>query len=349
MLRALPIRIEPVPGETCDGYIGRLAAAHQLEILDIHRVLQHHLGRHDWNSKDTRLPAALAQLAGLPAQTLLYSFGEHGMWVRCGHQTWNPKKCERCHRFDAPHAACAICAGGMPTLTVARSGPLCTRHDRWAFRGLHAAIPGPDDYEHAELLLTTTLWERGVTLHTGEINLAAALVRAWNHGNTQPSRPDTRSRLLGIESPYSYEEVLLCAYPEVIRVAMLLTDRNFITPLLDTAVSALRQADVFIDAIVHACGGQSNDTLIELARAVIGYAHRSVLYAAGLRRTPQTKQLACPMDRALIVAAGRKRACLLRHANPRRVRDTGLIRTGGAPRPRVTRNRPLETDELALP
>lgn len=349
MLRVLPISVEPVPGETCDGFIGRLAATHRLDTLDIQRQLTREIGRAGWNSNDPRLPAALAQLSGRPVQTFLPSFSEHGLWVRCGHRTWNPKKCERCHRFDAPRDACIICAAGMQTLTVARGGPFCTRHNQWTFRGLRATIPEIDGYEQAEQELETTLWERGVTVHTGEINLAAALVLSWINGNITPSHLDARSRLLGVESPRSYEEVLLCAYPEVIRATTLITDRRFITPLLDTAVSALQQAERFAAAISRTCGGPHNANILNLARAVVGYAHRSILYAAGLRRTPRAQQLACPMDRALIVAAGRKHACLLRHANPRRIRDTGRIRTDGTPRPRATRNRPLEPDELALP
>lgn len=349
MLRVLPISFEPVPGETCDAYIDRLAAAHRLEILDIHRELMRDIGRVGWNSKDPRLPAALAQLAGVSVQLVKPTFSEHGMWVRCGHQAWGPRKCERCERFDVPRAACIICAGGMQTLTVACGGPFCTRHRQWTFRGLRATIPELDDYEQAELVFRTVLWERGVTLHTGEINLAAAFVRAWNDGTTEWSAPDARSRLLGLESPRSYEEVLLSAYPEVIRVAVLITKRRFVTPLLDTAVSALRQADRLAVAIAQACGGQANNLLLDFARAVIGHAHHSMLYAAGLRRTPRAQHVACPMARALIVAAGRKRACLLRHSTPRQIRGTGQIRTDGTPRPRTTRNRPLEPDELALP
>lgn len=349
MLRALPILIEPVAGETCDGYINRLAAAHLLEILDIRRELIRHLCRRGWNGNDPRLPEALAQFAGLSPHALTPSFEEHGMWVRCGHPTWSPKKCERCRRFDTPRAACALCAGGMRTLTIARGGAYCTQHAHWSFRDLHATTPDTDEYAQAELELRTTLWERGVTLHTGEVNLAAALVRAWNDGTPAPGRLHDRSEIFGLASPRSYEEVLLCAYPDVIRVATLITTRRVITPLLDTAVSALTQADRFTAAIAATCGGHPNEGLRQLARAVIGYAHRSVHYAAGLRRTPQTKNLACPMNRALIVAAGRQRACLLRHATPAQIRDTGWKRTGGAPRPRATRNRPLQPDELALP
>ncbi|MGO2683388.1 hypothetical protein [Microbacterium sp.] len=349
MLRTLPILIEPVAGEICDGYIDRLAATHLLDVPDIRRELIRHIGRQGWNSSDSRLPDALAQLAGLPLHALTPSFEEHGMWVRCGHPAWSPKKCARCRRFDTPRTACTLCAGGLPTLTIARGGAYCTRHAQWSFRDLHATIPETDEYEWAERQVKTTLWERGVTLHTGEINLAAALVRAWNDGTPEPCPLHTRSERFGLASPRSYEETLLCAYPDVIRVATLITTRRVITPLLDTAVSALTQADRFTVAVAAACGGHPNEGLRMLARAIVGYAHRSVHYAAGLRRTPQTKNLACPMNRALIVAAGRQRACLLRHATPAQIRDTGWKRTGGAPRPRATRNRPLQPDELALP
>lgn len=142
---------------------------------------------------------------------------------------------------------------------------------------------------------------------------------------------------------------MLCAYPEVVRVVEVAMSPRILRGVLQVSRSALPQIDGFANVIASVLGATVNERLHDWAGGVIGHAHRAALYAAGLRRTKSAKNALCPQDRALIVASGTQRACLLRHVSPR-ILD-GLMRghTEGTSRLSVTRRYPLEPDELALP
>lgn len=346
-LRTLPIRLEPIEGETVDRFTKRLAQAHRCDERDIRRIVLDHLGRSWWPVADPRVVDLIEDLADLPSGTLRPDFEKHGMWVRCGHRSWRPEKCAKCARFAEPRTACLQCSGGLPTTTIARGGALCLTHHHWAHRALHADVAGMPGYESAELLLRSQLWKRGVALHTGELNLAAAFIRTWHQGSETPSVIDHRMARFGVQHLDDYEKVLLCAYPEIIRLTCLLTTPRTITPVLDVTVSALTQVERLVPAVGNAIGGDPNDALLAFAVSVVGQAHRAMLYMYGLRSSKQVKYQRCPLNRALIVAAHRQRACLLRHANPRALPDIAGATGQAAPRSRVIRGWPFGDDELA--
>ena len=348
-LRTLPIRLELVEGETVDGFTKRLAQAHECEERDIRRIVLENLGRSWWPVADPRVVDLIENLADLPRGALRPGFEKDGMWVRCGHRIWRPEKCSKCARFAAPRTACLECSAGLATTTIARGGALCLTHHHWAYRALHADVAGVPGYESAELLLRSQLWKRGVALHTGEVNLAAAFVRAWHEGAGTPSVIDDRMARSGVQHLDTYEEVLLCAYPEVIRLACLLTTPRTITPVLDVTVSALTQADRLVPAVGNAIGGEPNDALRAFTVGVVGHTHRAMLYMYGLRSSKQVKHQRCPLNRALMAAAHRQRACLLRHANPKGLPDIAGKTGQALPRSRVIRNWAFEIDEQALP
>lgn len=145
------------------------------------------------------------------------------MRVRCGHHSWRPEKCQKCRRFAQPRSVCRTCSRGLETATVARGGALCLTHGQWTFRGLRADVCGLPEYAQAEQLLRSRLWTRGVALHTGEINLAAAFVKAWSAVAGSQNAIAARMEKLNVDALDTYEETLLCAYPEVVRVACVLT------------------------------------------------------------------------------------------------------------------------------
>ncbi|TGY33476.1 hypothetical protein E5344_14265 [Microbacterium laevaniformans] len=347
-LRTLPIRLELIEGETVDGFTKRLAQAHQCEERDIRRIVLDHLGRNWWPVADHSVVDLIEHLADLPRGALRPNFETDGMWVRCGHRSWRPEKCSRCTRFAEPRTACLECSGGLATTTIARGGALCLTHHHWAYRAMHADVVGLADYENAELLLRSQLWKRGVALHTGELNLAAAFVRAWHEGSESPSVIDDRMARIGIPHLDTYENALLCAYPEIIRLARVLTNPRTITPILDVTTSALTQADRLLPAVAKAIGEEPNDALRTFTISAVGCAHRAMLYMYGLRSSKQVKHQRCPLNRALIAAAHRQRACLLRHANPRLLPDIAGKTGQAAPRSRVIRNWGFEPDPLAL-
>ncbi|GGD88275.1 TniQ family protein [Microbacterium murale] len=347
-MRTLPIYVEPVPAETISGYIGRLAESHCLEVGEIRRALIREAGRSTWSDSDPRVAVALARLCGLPDDALEVSFEEHGMWTRCGHPRWVPQKCWRCRTLAEPHAACAECAGGFTTTTRARTGPLCLMHSRWTLRGLAVKLPAGTYMSQAERNLRGPLWERGIAIHTGEFNLAAAAILAWAQGNDGGTFLEERAQRFGLAGPASFEEVMLCGYPEVVRIVEVAMSPRILRGVLQVSRSALPQIDGFANVIANTLGATVNDSLHDWAGAVIGHAHRAVLYAAGLRRTKSAKNALCPQDRALIVASGTKRACLLRHVSPRILDGLRRGHTEGTSRLSVTRRFPLEPDELAL-
>lgn len=335
--RTLPIRLELIEGETAEGFTKRLAQAHRCEERDIRRIVLEHLGRSWWPVADQRVVEVIEHLADLPRDSLRPNFEKDGMWVRCGHRSWSPAKCARCARFAEPRTACLECSGGLATTTVARGGALCLTHHQWAHRALHAETTGHADYENAELLLRSQLWTRGVALHTGELNLAAAFVHAWHQGSDGSSSIGDRMTRFGVQRLDTYESALMRAYPEVIRLACLLTTPRMITPVLNVRASALTQADRLVPALGNAIGREPNDALRAFTVSVVGHAHRSMLYMYGLRSSKQVKHQRCPLNRALIVAAHRQRACLLRHANPRALADIAGKTGQAAPRSRVIR------------
>lgn len=348
-LRTLPIRLKLIEGETVDGFTKRLAQVHQCEERDIRRIILDHLGRNWWPVADQRVVDLIEHLADLPRDALRPNFEIDGMWVRCGHRSWRPEKCAKCARFAEPRTACLDCSGGLATTTIARGGALCLTHHRWAYRALQADTTGLADYENAELLLRSQLWTRGVALHTGELNLAAAFVRVWHQGSGSPSVIDDRMARFTIQQLDTYEKVLLIAYPEIIRLACMLANPRTITPILNVTTSALTQADHLLRVVAKTIGGAPNDALRAFTMSVVGHAHRSMLYMYGLRSSKQVKHQRCPLNRALMAAAHRQRACLLRHANPRTLIDIAGKTGQAAPRSRVIRNWSLETDALALP
>lgn len=348
-LRTLPIGLELIEGETVDGFTKRLAQAHQCEERDIHRIVLEHLGRNWWPVADQRVAEVIERLADLPRDSLRRNFEKNGMWVRCGHRSWRPSKCARCARFAEPRTACLECSGGLATTTIARGGALCLTHHQWAYRALRVDVTGLLGYERAELLLRSQLWKRGVALQTGELNLAAAFVRASREGSESPSVIDDRMVRFGIQHLDTYEKLLMSAYPEIIRLACMLTNPRTITPILNVTTSALTQADHLLPVVAQAIGDAPNDALRDFTVNVVGYAHRAMLYMYGLRSSKQVKHQRCPHNRALMVAAIRQRACLLRHANPRALADIAGKTGQAAPRSRVIRNWSLQSDALALP
>lgn len=346
--RALPIRLEPIEGETVEGFTKRLAQVHHCDERDIRRIVLDRLGRSWWPVADRRVVEIIEQLADLPRGALRPDFEKDGMWVRCGHRTWRPAKCARCARFTEPRTACLECSGGLATTTIARGGALCLTHHRWAYRALHADVDGMPGYESAELLLRSQLWKRGVALHTGELNLAAAFIHAWHQGSEGPSPIRDRMARIGIPHLDTYENALLCAYPEITRLACVLTSPRTITPILDVTTSALTQADHLLPVVAKAIGDAPNDALRVFTVSVVGYAHRAMLYMYGLRSSKQVKHQRCPLNRALLVAAHWQRACLLRHASPRALADIAGKTGQAAPRGRIIRNWLPIADELAM-
>lgn len=229
-------------------------------------------------------------------------------------------------------------------MTVAAGGPICLQHRVWALGVNRSLVDDVDDYLQAEETMRQVLWGRGVTLHSGELQLAASFVKAWIRDQPAGGLPRR------VASPRSSEatpfvSTMWRAYPEVVRVAAVLVDGRLIAEVLDLSKSVFVQAALLEHAVIGALEGRESACLAEVISHTVRRAHRAVLYSYGLRRTRNAKHVACPLDKALIVASHRQRASLLRHANPTKMQPFGWRRTGGAPATRVVRRWELAPDE----
>lgn len=234
----------------------------------------------------------------------------------------------------------------MGTQTIAKGGAVCLRHETWTYRNLHAQVGAFCEYAVAEGIARTYLWERGIALHTGELNLAAAFVAAWAAGSSTRI-VQKRADVLGIDDLTTFTGVLLTAYPEVIRTATVIFQGSLPARVLDVSVSALTQADFLADAVAFSLDGRITDELRELSIKVVGHAHRTMFYAYGLR-AGRVQHRPGHLHRALMITAHRKRACLLRHVDPKRLYPVPSARTGATPPPGLIRKRIFVIDELAL-
>ena len=342
-VRLLPVHVEPVPAEALESYVRRLATAHAVGFGELRQFVATSAGHARWSRDEPSIVRRVEEMAGLDHGALEIDPERHGRHVRCGHRSWRPTLCLRCRRLTPPRLACVECSAGMTAMTVAAGGPVCTRHRMWSHEESHPLVDDVEDYLRAEGTMRQVLWGRGVTLHSGELQLAAAFVAAWLHD--QPAS-DLPARLVRSQQDdvTTFARILWRAYPEVVRVATVLINGRLITEVLDPAKSALAQAPVLERAVVRVLAGHGSAQLARVVSSAVQRGHRAVLYSYGLRRTRNAKHVACPLDKALIVASHRQRACLLRHANAARMDRFDRPRTGGAPATRVVRRWELAPD-----
>ena len=333
-LRQLPIDVTPLPGETVTGYVGRLSRFHGLEPWILPAHLAEAAGLSPSRLDLERTAKYVEQLAGLPLDHFATRKSVHGVYVRCSHGHWRPTRCPRCSNLQAPRSACLRCSQGVPTTTQSRGGAVCLRHRRWHLGGGDIDISGYLSYRRAEELVSGALWTRGITIQTGELQLACTLIQRWLLGGEQ-SPVRARARAFGVESLETYHDVLLVAYPEAVALAVTLTDSLIVTELLNPRFSAIAQTRVLEHAVCSIMRGKVNESLHQLAQRIIVESHVAVLSSFGLRRTPNNLHVPCELRKALQVSAKTHRVCLLRHLEARRLPQVVRERTGGAPKTQV--------------
>lgn len=333
-LRQLPIGVKPLPGETVTGYVGRLSLVHGLEPWILPAHLAEAAGLSPSRLDLERTSKYVEQLAGLPTDHFVTRKRVHGVYVRCSHGRWRPTRCARCSKLPAPRSACLRCSHGVPTTTQSRGGAVCMRHRRWHLGSRDIDVSGYLSYRRAEELVSGTLWTRGITIQTGELQLACTLIQRWLSGG-EPSSVRERARALGVDSLETYEQVLLAAYPEAVSLAVTLTDPLIVAELLNPRFSAIAQTRVLEHAVCSIMRGRVNESLHQLAQRIIVESHVAVLSSYGLRRTTNNLHVPCELSKALQVSAKTHRVCLLRHLEARRLPQVVRERTGGAPKTQV--------------
>lgn len=229
----LPVSLRPLPGETIVGYVGRLAPVNGLSFRDLRLHIRDLGNLAEINPDVEKVPGIVEALGGLPQGYFATDAKRHGMFVRCSHFEWRPWRCRTCSRPQVPRSECRRCAFGYPTTTRRRGAAVCLTHQRWHLDDRDVDLSLHPAYGRAERWASGKLWFRGIALHTGELQLAVRLILAALQDSPDAAeharrRADQFDASLG----RSYEDALLCVYPEAIALTGILIDPEFLRYLL---------------------------------------------------------------------------------------------------------------------
>lgn len=299
-LRALPVPVRPVDGETPDSYFRRLATANALTPQGLWAHIRANNDQLPYERVLHRATAELEILGGLPPGWFAANRARHLLPIRCPHHGWRMRVCATCSRPPAVRPGCRRCADGTDTQIASRDGPVCLRHRQWVYGddgGID--IAGMPAHLAAERRFRTALHDRGIGLETGELQLADRLLADWSRDHAGPGP--------GSENHGS----LFRAYPQIVRLTLTLTDPRFIETLLDPHWSPSQQALLLTRAITEITHEPPADTALAGVWDEIHAGRRAVEAAFGMLGRRQARK--CAWQRALCAAAYTHRACLLRH------------------------------------
>ena len=201
-------------------------------------------------------------------------------------------------------------------------------------------LTGFPEFAHAERCLSGTLWKRGIGLTTGELQLAASLIRYWATDEQLEGRIVDRMKMIGIDS-IDADSVLLAAYPEIVRLTTILTDLSFASYLLSARFSLAEQVWALEAAVVTVMHGRTTPRLHQVAERIVARGKIAVEAAFGMRQNANNKRPAT-LEKALVASSQRHRSCLLRHLSTVRIQILPYEPGIAVPRSRVLdRRRPL--------
>lgn len=317
LVRSLPVAVEPLAGETVTGFLARLAVANALtpQFLRIH--VTGIAGISPYRPDLERAAVWAERLGGLPAGYFERDAQRNAMHVRCHHHDWTPHTCRHCGYTQQPRTACRRCAHGVTTTVRSRGGAVCNRHGRWHVDGVDLDLTPFPEYLRAERCLSGTLWKRGIGLATGELQLAATLVRHWTVDAEVDDRLRARMDAFGIDA-IDQDTALLIAYPEIVNLATVLTDPSFASYLLTPRFSLAEQVWALEAAVVTIMHGSTTQRLHEVAEQIVARGKAAVETAYGMRQRA-TNHRPAALEKALIASSDRHRACLLRHLSTVRI------------------------------
>lgn len=248
-------------------------------------------------------------------------------------------------RPQLARTACRRCARGDQTTIRSRGGAVCLRHRRWHLDGHDIDVAGLPSYGRAERWLSGKLWNRGIALHTGELQLAGRLIQAALQ-ETPDAVPLKRAAALEVDPFVGYEETLLCAYPEVVALTGMLVDPEFLRFLLGPRFRTETQVEIMEAAVTGVLAASGGRALKELSRAVVERSKEAVMVAYGARRNSNVKTIRCSFEKALYASARSNRACLLRHLDTVRMPILEVPLRWGATRTQTLNNAVLQPDDL---
>ncbi len=339
-VRPLPVRVQPLAAETITGFLGRLATANALTPRDLRLHVTDLAGMSPSHPNLERAAGWVERLGGLTPGHFAGDARRNAMYVRCQHYAWQPTLCKRCGCTQATRTACRRCAKGEQTYVRSRGGAVCNRHQRWHIDGADIELTGFPEFAHAERCLSGTLWKRGIGLTTGELQLAASLIRCWAADEQLQGRIVDRMGMIGIDS-LDADSVFLAAYPEIVRLTTIITDLSFASYLLSPRFSLAEQVWALEAAVVTVMNGCTNPRLHQVAERIVARGKTAVETAFGMRQNANNKRPAT-LEKALVASSQRHRSCLLRHLSTVRIQILPYEPGVAAPRNRVlVRRHPL--------
>lgn len=295
-MRALPCRVIPLPGETPTGFLARLAAANAIDAMALANYILREAGTRSIGPTNHLLMSAAESAGALPPGHFAHDRARFRMYRRCHHVGWKLRRCARCDVVDEARSACSVCSEGIATEVFGRGGGYCIRHRRWHFRGEDKLVGSPEGYRRAEQTLSGLLWSRGVSMHTGELDLATRLILdSWQ------------------EPPEAERRTVTCVYGPAVDLLVTLTDADVVLGLTALAERDTRQIEGLIGLVVGAGGGSRTPELETTAAAVVK-VHRAAMYTAiQMPRSSGSTISKAPFEKGIAEAAYREKAVLLRH------------------------------------
>ncbi|WP_448262130.1 hypothetical protein [Microbacterium aurum] len=303
-MKALPVTVEPFAGETVGSVYRRLAERNAVPTGELWTTIRQTRPRLPLRTTPELVPRLVEELAELPPG---YFDGRprDRLFARCAHAQWKHANCATCAQLPAPVTMCRRCAHGQTVEVRTRCGAVCARHRRWHYAGADEDLTGSAAHLRAERCLVGTLWERGVGLDTGELELAAELItlrRSTEHRGAQP---------------FTYPEQLREVYPEAVQLAALLTE-----PWAERFLSNIRVGRVPVAALVEAAVtaryANSRHGLAAISDSFSTHGREVVI---SLNRTVRLRYGRSPglgaVGERILHIAPRVRATFLRHADAR--------------------------------
>lgn len=328
-IRPLPARVKPLGGETPASFLKRLASANGIEP----KTLWSHL-----RSVDQKLPYALGPdratkvleaVAGLPAGWFDKDRRRNLIPRRCEHSHWEYAVCESCCQMGEVKPGCVRCARGAAAQVRSLGGLVCLKHRVWCGGATAIDLSRMPEYLRAEKRLRSVLYARGVSAGSGELQLACLLLQDWAYDQPRPTPIQRREALLPSLSAQELTayRLDLTVYPEVVELAVILTNHDVAAVLLSPRWDANSQTRVILAAIGQATRQDPPAGVSEVVSRTVHEQTTAVDHAYDLaERHPTLKKR--PMRDALIATARTQRACLLRHLDARVLPPPGDYRAG---------------------
>lgn len=300
-MRRLPVLVEPFAAETVGSFYRRLARRNAVPTGELWTTIRHTCPNLPLKTTPEFVPRLVEELAGLPH---LYFTGRRcdRLFVRCAHTQWAYTNCPMCAPLPAPVTKCRRCTRGQTVDVRTRGGAVCIRHRRWHYAGADDALPTPTAHIRAERFLTGTLWQRGIGVATGELELATELILFQRGRENHPG---------------THNEQLKQFYPEAVKLTALLTE-----PWAERFLSNTNAGRLPVAALVEAAATAiSTHSQHELVAVRESFHTRGRESAVSTKRPVRLRYGRSPglgeLGTHILAIAPRVRATFLRHADAR--------------------------------